>query len=100
VGQLALAQLHALAADDADAVRAGGALELRDEPRLAEPGLAGDERERRALLERLAQLGQLAGPADEAGAGHAAGHDPIMKRAAAASRGAAGGGGGGWGHAM
>src|SRR6201999_1617050 len=100
VGQLALAQLHALAADDADAVRAGGALELRDEPRLDEPGLTGDEREGRALLERLAQrdaqLGQLAGPADEAGAGHAAGHDPIMKRAAAASRGAAGGGGGGW----
>ena len=45
VRQLALAQLDAVAADHAHAVRPGHALELGHQPRLAEPGLTRDERE-------------------------------------------------------
>ena len=48
VGQLALPQLDAVAADHAHAVVAGRAFELAQQARLADAGLAGDERERRA----------------------------------------------------
>ena len=52
VGQLALAQLDAVAADHADAVGARRALELAQQPRLADAGLAGHERERRPARPR------------------------------------------------
>ena len=66
VGQLALPQLDAVAADHAHAVGAGRALELGQQPGLADARLAGDERQRRAgrrrpRVERRAQLRELRG---------------------------------------
>ena len=69
VGQLALAQLDAVAADHADAVGAGRALELGQQAGLPHARLAGHERERRTaadgLGQRPAQLDELCGASDE-----------------------------------
>jgi hypothetical protein len=80
VGQLALAQLNGVPADDDRVLLvAGAALELGQEPALADAGLAGDEGERRLALLGLAQgrlqLGELVRPADQASARDAGRHD-------------------------
>ena len=61
-GQLALAQLDAVAADHADAVGARRALELAQQARLADAGLAGHERERRAARRRPRSTRRRAAP--------------------------------------
>ena len=107
VGQLALAELDALAAEHAHPVLARGALELAEQPRLADARLAGDERDRRLARARVGQpgleLGQLVVAADERGAGDARRHTSSIAinpdATTAASRGAAGGGGADRGHA-
>jgi hypothetical protein len=57
--------------EDAGAGVPGPGLELGDEPALADPGLAGDERERRnarrRAAERAFESGELVRAADERG---------------------------------
>src|SRR5918996_6439464 len=78
VGKLALAELDAVADQHGRAPLAPPAGELVEQPRLPDPGLAGDKHERGTPLGRVVkgglQLGELAGPADEAGACHSNGH--------------------------
>ena len=93
VRQLALAQLDAVAADHAHAVRARRALELAEQARLADARLAGHERERGAAVdglgERGAQFLELGGAADEARAGDPGRHDPQYRAAARRNAGSA-----------
>jgi hypothetical protein len=78
VRELTFAQLDALAAEHAHAFAAGGALELAEQPRLADAGLAGQERDRRLALARLREPGlklrELRVAADERRAGYARCH--------------------------
>ena len=71
VGQLALAQLDAVAAEHARAARGGARLQLPHEPALADAGLPDDEGERRLAArgvgERGLELRQLERAADESG---------------------------------
>ena len=89
VGQLALAELDAVAPEDDDTGLARADHELVGEPRLADARLAGDQRQRGAALCGVAQGGlqlrELAGPPDEARARHACCHAGSMVPAAAAS---------------
>ena len=79
VGELALAELDAVAADHADAVRHGRTRSSSaTQARLADARLPGDERDARPALERFRQprpqLGELGGSSDERRAGHAGSH--------------------------
>ena len=80
VGQLALPQLDALAPEHARAGLAGAVAQLGHEPGLADAGLAGHERERRAAVgglgERRFELRELGRPADQARAGDTRGQAP------------------------
>ena len=71
VGQLALAQLDAVAAQHARPAGGGARLQLAHEPALADARLADDERERRLAAggvgERGLELRQLERAADESG---------------------------------
>ena len=71
VGHLALGELDAGAADHADVVGLGRGDQLREQPALADAGLAGEEQDewqRGVVRERLPELGELLFPADEAAA--------------------------------
>ena len=78
VGELALAEVDALAGQRVAAALGGARDELRHQPGLAHPGFAGHEGERRRarfdLRERRLELGQLARATDEPGARHAGRH--------------------------
>ena len=93
VRQFALAQLDAVAADHAHAVRARRALELAEQPRLADAGLAGHERERGAAARRFghggAQFLELGCSVREARAGHPGGHGPQYRAAGRRNAGSA-----------
>ena len=82
VGQLALAELHAVAAQHARARVARGAHQLAGQARLADAGLARHQRERRSArgagLECPAQLTKLGGATDEARAGDPGRHALTM----------------------
>jgi hypothetical protein len=75
VGEDGAAELQAVPDEHARVGGGGTRLELADQPRLADAGLAGDERERREPVQRVVEGPELGGPADERGAGHAAEHD-------------------------
>jgi len=78
-GELALTEVDAVATDHAHPVRAGEALELGDQPGLADPRLAGHEGQRGGSAARggegAAELGELRVPAYEPRAG-----DPCRHR--------------------
>ena len=84
VGELVVAEGHALAADDAGLGRERSALELLQEPRLAYARLTRDERERRpaggSVGQRRLQLRELSAAADESAARHARGHGSSIAR--------------------
>ena len=81
-GELALAQVDALAAEHAHAVLAGGALELAEQPRLADPGLTGHEGQGGPAgcgrHEGGTQLGQLRSAAYEPSARDPCRHMPMI----------------------
>jgi hypothetical protein len=85
-GHLAVAEVNALAGQHPRAARVGAIGQLGDEARLADAGLAGDERHRRAAvggaIERGEKAGKLALAADELRAGHPLRH-PARPRAIA-----------------
>ncbi len=78
VGQLALAELDAVAGEHERVERARAADQLIDEAGLADAGLAGYENQGRApvgrVVQRGLQLGELAGAPHEVGACHPGGH--------------------------
>ena len=78
VRELALAEVDAVAREHERPVPGGAALELRQQARLADARLAGHEHQRRLAVrggrERGLELGQLGGPADQAGARDPRGH--------------------------
>ena len=90
VGQLAGAELDALAEEDARAAVRGARRELVDEAGLAHARLAGDEGEvgdpAPRLLQQVRQLGELRLTADEPVAGHACGHMRSIRAHAAGRR--------------
>ena len=75
VGQLALAEVDAVAGEHERAGLARAALDLGEQPRLADPRLAGEEHERRApvggVRERRLERGELGVAADQPDARHA-----------------------------
>ena len=82
VGELALAELHAVAGQDARAALARPGGELLDQPGLAYTRLTRYERERRVrgggVRERGSQLDELLAASHEARAGHPGGHVTIL----------------------
>ena len=90
VGELALGELHAVAAQHAHAALAGAAGELADQAGLADAGLPRHEGQRRAPVGRLEQgaleLRELPLAAHEAAGGHADGHAHRIAGAAAPDR--------------
>jgi hypothetical protein len=78
VGELALAELDAVAGEHEGSRLARPPDELLDQARLPHARLAGYQRQRGAPISRVVkrglQLGELAGSPDEAGACHAGGH--------------------------
>ena len=78
IGQLALAELDAVADQHERVARARPAEQLVQQARLADAGLARHQHERRptagSVVQRGLQLRELAGPSDEAGACHSGGH--------------------------
>ena len=78
VRELIVAELDAGAAEDAGVELAGEVDDLVQQPRLADPGLAREEDQRRVaaggVAERPLELGELVAAADETGAADALGH--------------------------
>jgi hypothetical protein len=78
VGQLGVAEVDAVAPEDAGVARAGGLDEVVDQAALADARLAGDEDEaalvRGRTVERRVELGELDAASDEGVGGDAGGH--------------------------
>ena len=78
VGQALAADVEAGPGEDARAGGPSAGSELRDEPGLAQTGVAADQDERRLALgrqaERVVQRGELGGSPDDLGAREDAGH--------------------------